>query len=329
MKLPILIEDMDFATYLGDPMDEPSLTSLLVKALLSTAPRKVWQETKRLNKDAEDTTKTAFDLGSAAHRLFTGAGQPIAVIDAKAFNTNAAKEARDAAYDAGKTPILKHNMPRVQDMAAAALDQVKDNPDIGNLFAPHRHKELLREATIMWREAGVSCRARPDFYHPGENVMIHYKTTGTDISPSTLAKYAANSGWDMTAAHYHRAGKALTGSAPRQFFVVQETDEPYLLLTAELDAVFFGNAEMRRERALHIWGRCLRENVWPGTISRTIKLECPEWYERQLIAEKDAEEAAKLEGVDLLEMMRRWQAPTDWQPPAVQGETMDEKDVIE
>jgi len=329
MQLPKLIEDMDFATYLGDPMPDPSLTSSLVKDLLGTAPRKVWQNTARLNKDAESEEKTIFDLGSAAHRLFTGTGAPIVEIDAADFRSKDAKEARDEAYADGKTPILAKNMPRVRAMATAALDQVRDNPEIGHLFSAENQAKLLREATILWQEAGVMCRCRPDFYSPEENVVIHYKTTGTDISPVSLAKFAASSGWDMTAAHYHQGAKLLTGNAPLQYFVVQETAEPHLLLTAEIDSTFLETALMRRERALMIWGRCLRENRWPGMISKTIKLECPEWHERNLIAEKDAEESAKAAGSDLLEMMRTWQAPEGWQPAAVQGSRRDEKDVIE
>lgn len=329
MQLPALIEGMDFATYLADPMPEPSLTSSLVKDLLNTAPRKVWEATPRLNANAESEEKTIFDLGAAAHRLFTGTGAPILEIDAADFRSKAAQESKARAYEEGKTPILKKNMPRVQAMASAALDQVRDNPDIGHLFKPGAQAKLLREASIFWIEAGVQCRCRPDFYSPEENIIIHYKTTGTDISPATLAKFAASSEWHMTGAHYHKGGIGLTGRAPRQFFVVQETAEPHLLLTAELDATFLETAIMRRERALMIWARCLRENTWPGMISRTIRLECPEWLERNMIAMKDAEEAAKSEGTDLLEMMRHWQAPADWQPPAVQGESRDEKDVIE
>ena len=321
MKLPVMLteDQMDFPTYLGDPMPEPSMTSSLVRDLLSTAPRKVWQKTKRLNKDAEDNNKTTFDLGTAAHALFTGSGEPIVVIDAKAFNTNDAKAQRDAAYAAGKTPILKANMPRVDAMACAALEQFSENPDIGKFFKAPLGTELLREATIMWKEAGVMHRCRPDFYHPGENVLIHYKTTGTSVAPSELSRYAANVGWYLTAAHYAAGVKALTGREPLQFFAVQETDAPHLCVVAELDATFLANADMRRERAMMIWGRCLQNNTWPGFPNRTVKLECPEWLERNLIAEKDAENEAKAAGKDLLELAQQWQAPEGWQPPTVMG----------
>ena len=329
MQIPALIKDMDFATYLADPMPDPSLTSSLVKSLLSTAPRKIWQNTLRLNRDAENEEKAIFDLGSAAHRLFTGTGAPIVEIDAADFRSKVAQEQKAEAYAEGKTPILAKNMPRVRAMAKAALEQVRDNPEIGHLFAPANQAKLLREATMLWLEDGVMCRSRPDFYSAEENVIIHYKTTGTNIAPVSLAKFAANSGWDMTASHYHQGAKILTGRAPRQFFVVQETEDPHLLLTAEIDNTFLETALMRRKRALMIWGRCLRDNRWPGMISKTITLECPEWHERNLIAEKDAENEAKAAGVDILELARQWQAPEGWQGPAVQAGRRDERDVIE
>lgn len=329
MQLPTIIEGMDFEVYLKDPAPDPSLSSSTIKALLTTAPRKVWLKNPRLNPDAEPENKTIFDLGEAAHRFFTGTGRPVVEINAPDFRTKAAKDARDAAYADNKTPLLKVNAERARVMADAAIEQVRDNPELSEIFAPGKEAELLREPTMLWIEGGVTHRCRPDFYHPRTNTIIHYKTTGTAIWPSTLAKYAANSGWDYTAAHYEAGARALTGYKPRQFFVVQETDAPHLLLVAELDNAFLETAKMRRERAMMIWGRCLSENRWPGMISKTIKIELPEWHERNLVADKDAENDLEREGGDLLDIMRHWQAPKGWQPPAEQGETQDEKDVIE
>jgi hypothetical protein len=308
VKLPILIEQMPFDVYLDDPAPEPSLTSSLVRRLLETAPRKVWRETRRLNPNAETATSSIFDLGTAAHALFTGEGNKIAEIPFNDYRTKDAQAARDAAYAAGKTPVLSKDIARVDAMACEALDQFSKNEDIGPLLPTS-----AREASIFWNEAGVMHRARPDFYHGPSNTIIHYKTTGVEIRPATLAKYAASSGWDMIAAHYDAAGFALTGSAPRQFFAVQETSPPHLCLVAELDEVFIGEARARRKRAIEIWARCLRTNTWPGNIGKTIMLECPEWHERNLIADKDAEQAAKANGADMMDLAIDWQAPEGWQ----------------
>lgn len=303
-----LIRDMPFDQYLADPCPEPSLTSSLVRRLLSTAPRRVWHETKRLNPDAPSNDREIFDIGTVAHALFTGEGNEVEVIEAADWRTKAAQEARDAARADGKTPILRKHKDAVDVMAAEAHAQFGANPDIGPLL-----KDALREATITWTELGVMHRARPDFYHVEANAIIHYKTTGVEIGPASAAKYAAGAGWDMIAAHYEAAGVAAAGSPPRQFFAVQETAAPHLCLVTELDATFLAEARARRKRAIEIWAKCLRTGNWPGNINRTIKLECPEWHERNMIAQKDAEEAAKLAGSDLYDLGLHWQAPEGYE----------------
>jgi len=323
-NLPSLAKEMDFNTYLRDPCEMPSLTSSLVRALLTTAPRKVWQETARLNPDAEDTNKKAYDIGSAAHRLFTGTGAPLVEIAADSYRSKDAQAQRDAAYAEGKTPILTKDAAIVRRIAQSALNQVRQNDDIGPLFG--KGSKTLREASIFWKEAGVHCRCRPDFYDEASNTIIHYKTTAHSIAPAGLARVAAQAGWHFIAAHYGAGAKALTGAEPRQFFFVQEVDAPHLAIVAQVDPTFLEVAKMRRDRALTIWGRCLSENVWPAYPATTVLLECPEWHEREQTAAKDAENEAALNGRDLLEMARRWQAPVDWQPPAVPGAKRDERD---
>ena len=305
MKLPHFDPHMDFPTYLSDPADEPSLTSSLIRQLLSTAPRKVWEETKRLNKDAKSKDRAAFDLGSAAHEYFTSDGVGVVELDFKAFNTDASKEARDAVRKDGKTPILKKNMPRVKNMAVTAWEQLEQNKEeIKDLRAADP------ETSIFWQEDGVTCRARPDFYNMEADVMYHYKTTAVSLG-GDVAKFAASQKWHHIAAHYAAAGQALTGRITRQVFIVQEVDPPHLLKTVELDATFIETGVMRRRRSLYLWGRCLTNNMWPGFTSHTVKLEMPEWEERNETDAKDAESEASNIGKDLLDMATRWQAPED------------------
>ena len=304
-SFPILVEGMDFPTYLGDPAPEPSITSSLVRDLLRTAPRKVWQNCARLNPDYEAAKKDIFDLGSAAHALFVGEGAEIVVVNENDWRKKAAQEAKAAAYAAGKTPIKKNDMRRVETMAEAAKKQF------------WQHKELrcfevgdpLREASIFWREAGVTCRCRPDLYIDGTFIspaIIHYKTTGANLNPYTLSKYAASLGWELIAAHYAAGVKALTGEDPLQFFAVQETTPPYLCLVAQLDDAFLDLGRQRRQRALNIWAWCLRENKWPGWPDGTVVLEAPPWHENMAIQQRDAEQDAIDAGDDLLLQADDW-----------------------
>lgn len=300
MKLPTLIEDMDFETYLADPCDPPSLTSSLVRSLLSTAPRKVWEKTHRLNKNAKDENKTIFDIGTAVHATFTGSGNPIAVIDAKDYRSGAAKDARQEAYDNGQTPVLIGKIDEVYDMGGVAKFEFGKNSDIGPIL-----KGALKESTIIWREDGVMCRCRPDFYHKKENVIVHFKTTGTTIHESLLPKFASNQGWEMTAAHYRAGAKMLTGKAPKQYFAIQETEPPYLCMVAELDSMFMDIAIKRRQRAAYIWAQCLNAGVWPRHSSVTVKLECPPWHEAQLLEQEDKEQYAKSKGKDVMAGLKK------------------------
>ena len=287
MSEPILIENMSFADYLGDPAPEPSVTAGILRELLTGTPRHVYERTPRLNARAEVESKAEFDLGSAAHALFVGHGADLDVIQADNWRTNAAKDQRVTSYQAGHTPILEKDFARVSAMADAATRQFGQHAAIGLLL-----KAMQREATIIWNEVGVTNRCRPDFVSSAPSgtaaVIVHYKTTATRLSPAALPRYAAGAGWDLTAAHYAAGVAALTGHEPRQFFAVQENTPPYLGVVIELDPIFVACGTMCRELALVIWARCLRENVWPGYPSGTLRLECPPWHESMMTAWKDA-----------------------------------------
>ena len=304
IQTPSLIEGMSFATYLGDPAPLPSITSSLVRDLLRTAPRKVWQNCARLNPDFKAEEKGIFDLGSAAHELYVGQGAGIAVVSENDWRKKAAQEAKAAAYAAGKTPIKKNDMRRVEAMAEAAKQQFGQHPVLR--FDLHT-VETYREVSIFWREAGVMCRCRPDIYVSGSSpIIIHYKTTGTNLNPYTLSKYAASLGWELIAAHYAAGVKELTGIEPRQYFAVQETTPPYLCLVAELDQAFHGLGQQRRQRALAIWAWCLSENKWPGWPDGTVVLEAPPWHENMAVQQRDDEQDAIDAGDDLLLQADDW-----------------------
>ena len=307
IKIPSLVEGMSFKTYLADPAPEPSLTSSLVRELLQTAPRRVWENCSRLNPDYQAKQKDTFDLGSAAHELFIGAGAGIVVINEDSYRTKAAKEAKAAAYAAGKTPILRANIARVEAMDDAAKKQFSRSTAIGPLI-----DRAIGEASIFWREAGVLCRCRPDFYSAGPSdpqpVIIHYKTTGITITPYTLSKYAASLGWEMIAAHYAAGVKALTGEEPKQFFAVQENVPPYLCLVAEMDKQFLELGQQRRARALDVWAWCLREKKWPLWPSGTVVMSAPMWHENAAIEQRDNEQDAIDAGGDLLLKADDWKA---------------------
>ena len=304
-QLPLIDYQMDFPTYLADPCEEPSLTSGTVRDLLSGAPAKVWMKNRRINPHAVEVYKRIFDLGTVAHKLFLGVGDTVTVIDAVDYRTKSAQLERAAAYALGETPILAHEMDKVMDMTNQANIQFSQNPDLKNLIGS---EIAMPEVSMFWREAGVTCRCRPDLFIKNLEIdgfvptVIHYKTTSKSINPYMLPRYAADQGWDLIAAHYGSGIRLITGRTAVQYFAVQENTPPYLCLTATLDDAFIANATMRRERALNIWATCLQRNEWPGHITSTVELVLPAWHENSAIEEKDAVQAIHDSGNDPLDL---------------------------
>lgn len=281
---PTMIEGMPFKEYLNDPCETPSLTSSAAKSLLSTCPAKVWINTPRFNKDLENSTEDRFSIGAAAHALITKDGDPFHVVDAKDWRTNKAKEQKQTALDAGLTPLLKDQHKMVKRMAEIAEQMFGLNDDVA---LPMSDPASIREGTIIWEQAGVEMRARPDFFDVARNTIVHYKTTGENISPHGFSRYAYNQSWHIIHAHYAAAGLALTGKEPRQLFAVQETSEPYLCAVYELDAEMIAGGVMMWNRAVDIWARCTKKNEWPGYPIATMTLTAPNWFDTNTAEQKD------------------------------------------
>ena len=118
-----IIEDMPPETYHADPCDQPSLSAGIANILLTKTPKHAWWEHPRLNPDFKPTNRQDFDLGTAVHSMLLG-GSRLRLIDHKDYRSNAAKEARDAAYEEGRTPLLTEQWNRVSEVAGRAMEQI-------------------------------------------------------------------------------------------------------------------------------------------------------------------------------------------------------------
>src|SRR4030095_13276592 len=110
------IYDLPAADYHADPCPEPSLSSSIVKMLCLESAAHAHYAHPRLNPAAIEENGEHFDIGTAAHALLLEGSKTIAIIDAKDYRTNAAKDARDVAYAAGLTPLLLARWTDVQAM---------------------------------------------------------------------------------------------------------------------------------------------------------------------------------------------------------------------
>lgn len=317
------IYDLPEPDYRADPCPQPSLSAGVAHTLIERTPRHAWLEHPRLNPDWQPEQKTAFNLGKAAHAWLCEGEQRFVVIEADDWRGKAAKEAREAAYAAGKTPLLEADRDRVLAMVRAARAQLKHTEDAANAFVPGAG---VPERTVIAEMGGVWCRCRPDWLPLPSQIRHHclvfdYKTTSSSANPEDWGRGPLfDHGNDIRAAFYTRAIAAVTGAEVHYQFVVQETEPPYALSVIALagDAMEIGRR--KAERAIEIWRRCLERNWWPGYPRLTAYVSPPVWQERRWLEDENRVAIAAEGGQDMLALMLDWQAPIELQPQSKEAE---------
>jgi hypothetical protein len=248
-------------TYHGSPTVEPSLSSSGAVTLVQECPAVFWANSP-LNPDFVHEQKLEFDIGSAAHLIVLEPakwGSQVVEIDADNYKTKAAQETRDAAYAAGKTPLL----PKHQRTILAMRDALMRYP-----FAAEAFSEGTPEESFIWKdtETGIWCRARPDWRRRlrGRQLLVDYKTS-TSANPREFAKRAWDMGYFQQHPWYCDGVEAVTGERPEQFwFIVQAKTPPYLVTVNRLSdrAVSWGDILNRHARRM--FADCLRTGDWHG-----------------------------------------------------------------
>jgi len=222
--------------------------------------------------------KGEFDFGSAAHKLVLGSGPKIEVIDADAWRTNAAKDARDYARMAGHIPLLRKDYERVEAMA----DQIRRHPLARVLFDPAHGQP---EQSLFWTDpdTGVPCRARLDWLpepRRGPLTIPDYKTAAA-AHPDPASKAVGNYGYHIQHAWY-TAGAAELGldDDPAFVFVFQEKDPPYLVNVVQLDDGAIQAGRVACRAAAEIFRDCTAADTWPGYPADIPAVPLPPWASR-------------------------------------------------
>lgn len=274
------------AEYHADPSEQPSLSAHVAHTLLSKSPLHAWTNHPKLNPAYEREEKASFDFGTAVHDLFLrGTAEHVAVGDFPDWRTKDARAHRDAAYEAGFTPILAKDWARVVEMTEALRDQVAARDDDPPLFGPGEP-----ERALIWREKGVQCRALVDWLHDDMGACDDLKTTAMSANPFAWQRTMFNIGGDIQARFNQRGIKALTGREPVFRFVVIETHPPYAMSVVSLGPAAVAFADARVDQALETWKRCLASGIWPAYAAETFYVDPPawremEWQEQQAIGE--------------------------------------------
>lgn len=245
--------------YHADCCAVPSLSSSVAKVLIDQTPLHAWFAHPRLNPHFEAEENGTFDLGRAGHDLILRGESGVVVIDADDFRTKAAREARDAAYKAGKTPLIRAKWDRVKGMEEAVRRQLALHRQAADAFRGGKP-----EQTLIWREGAVWCRAKLDWLPASGNVFHDLKTT-TDANPARWERRAFEIGADMQSGFYRRGIKAVLGIDDPVFrFVVVENDLPHALSVIELDPAALDLADRKAQAAIRLWGECVEADRWPA-----------------------------------------------------------------
>lgn len=224
--------------------------------------------------------KPAFDFGKAVHARVLGEGEELVVVDADNWRGKEARLARDAAYEAGKVPILAADSAVVDAMAAS----IEAHPIAPLLFANGEP-----EVSAFWTDAatGVKCRARFDWLPEpieGRRLIVPDLKTAASAAPSEFAKAAARFGYYIQQEHYKDALTALGVSQDPAFvFVVIEKEPPYLPSVAQFadpDDIRLARAAV--DKARRIYAECIATDEWPGYPTDINALELPTWLHYDL-----------------------------------------------
>jgi hypothetical protein len=266
------IHKMTQDAYFADPCPVPSLSHSIAKKLLHQSPKHAFAAHPRLGGGSDKKTTSAMDDGSIVHSILLGKGSDIATIDADDFRTKAAKEARDAAHAAGKIPVLSHKLASLQMCAAAAKDQISAHPDLKGFFEPGRS-----EAVLAWQEGATWCRGMIDRLPDDPRLPVFdLKLTGLSAAPEEWERRMVRE-YATQDAFYMRGLEAIGQKRPAFLFIVIEFDAPFGMSVMASAPSLRAYADAEIERALTLWGECMKSQRWPGYPQFTAHVELPGW----------------------------------------------------
>ena len=247
MRAPGFYPDIDEAEYHADP------------ASLSVSGAKLILKAPALFRHRMDNPehKDVFDIGTAAHALVLGVGAPLEVVEADSWRTKEARAAKDAAREAGKTPLLAADHARVMAMA-----DVLSSHRLAMRLLSDGQAEVSAYAED--KATGVTRRGRFDWL--GSSVLTDYKTCASADPQDLAGRYGSIRKWgyDKQAAWYIDLTRDLGHPAAAFAFIFQMKEPPYLVTVAYIDEADLWQARDDNARALEVFRDCTESGVWPG-----------------------------------------------------------------
>lgn len=286
----------------------PSLSNSLAHDILfAGCPFEAWF-TSYLNPDAVSENKAEFDLGTAGHLIILepekfDAGTVI--LDFGDYKKDAAKQGRDDAWAAGKTPLLPKQLKVVRAMREA-------------VFANKATREIVEggaaEETIIARDpvTGVYLKARPDyrFRIKGEAVMTDVKIT--DPNPTAFANRVGDMGYFMQDPFYRTVHELATGEPVVDFrFLCISPKPPHLVSVNRVKQQDIDEGMACMRAAIDRFAECVATNHWPDYSGQVHEVTQPAYAHYRLADLIGGDVIApRAPSPAVLDLARRMQAPT-------------------
>lgn len=283
---PGIYTDISPEDYHGDPCDQPSISASIATILVNQSPAHAYAAHPRLGGHRRAPTKE-MDNGSLLHALLLNEPESISVVDASDWRTKLAKEARQAAREAGQLPVLKHQYDKAIDLAERLRGKF--------LQRGYDLREYDHEVTLVWDEKAddgtlVRCRGRVDAL--ANPRALDLKST-TSAAPGSIAASFVKFGYAIQWAAYTSAiatlSPDLAGRAELDFLFF-ECAPPFAVTPCAPDGTMRELGESQWRRAINIWSHCLRSGEWPEYSAEDKALiPAPLWALRQELGEEAAD----------------------------------------
>lgn len=257
--------------------DVPTLNASTACTLIEKSPAHARVQHPRLNPSYVAEQKKAWDLGTCVHSLLLEGTDAAYVVEGfDDWRTKDAKAEAAAARERGLIPMLRKEWEQAAAMVDAAREQIEAHQAYPPLLADGRP-----EVTLAWGEDGVACRARLDWLTDDNAVVDDVKTSSKSARPEDFDRQLYAHGYDLKAAFYLRAVKAITGVDATFRWIVVETTPPYQMSVSTPGPSVLALGNDKVDRALAMWKRCLETDSWPGYDPRVATLEVPGYIEAQ------------------------------------------------
>ena len=292
---------MSKSEYISDPCEAPSLSASIAKVILSQSPAHAREVHPRLNpkyaaKQYADTP--AMTKGDAIHRILLEGEQCYVPIPYGEYRTDASKDLRQSAIDAGLIPLRSvQSKKEAREGTPCELERVLESIPVireriqSLAVRPPPLTDGQPEVVIVWREPnGVWCRGRLDWLRHDLTTIEDLKTTASANPGEGIGQFGRQI-WQLQYhiqdAFYRRGVQHLFRSEPEFRFIAVELDGPGCSICA-LDSEARAYADAMVRHAIYTWGECLGSDQWPGYDLSMHRISVPPYIQREWEARVDA-----------------------------------------